>query len=222
MSGSHHQLQLLLGSYVLGGLHADDRHRLEEHLHSCAECTAELSQFAVVPGLLQLAAVNGVNSEPPTPPEDALPRLLAAVKARRRRRWQRAMLAVAATVLTLAGTAGGLWLVGRGAEPVPSSPLVAASAPSTPVSQSPSGQVVLEPKTWGTQIRLTMYYVGDGTGSLSAFAVSSDGREERAANWQTPPDGKCYVIGATSITRDELTRIEIRTSDGITVLHADG
>ena len=32
----HHDLQVLLGGYVLGGLSAADRRRLEEHLPDCA------------------------------------------------------------------------------------------------------------------------------------------------------------------------------------------
>lgn len=214
---AHQELQHLLGGYVLGGLSATDRHRLEEHLPGCPECRAELNRFAVVPGLLQLAAVSGVDPEPPTPMA-SLPRLLGAARARRRRQRWRLLAAVAATVVVLAGAVFGYNLVQRPAPPPPSTPLVAIEA----ADQQPSGHVVLESKEWGTQIRLTMYYAGAPASALTAWAVAADGYEERAANWTTPEDGRCYVIGATSIKRDKLAMVEIRTTDGQTVLRGDG
>jgi hypothetical protein len=222
MSGPHHDLQLLLGAYVLGGLSATDRHRLEEHLPACPECTAELSQFAVVPGLLQLAAVSGVDPDLPAPPEDSLRRLINVARTRRRRARQRVLLAAAATVLVLAGAASSAWWFTRPGPSPASTPLVAASAPSATPAQSPSGEVILEAKSWGTQIKLTMYYAGAGDGAMTAWAVSTDGRQEQAATWQTPPDGRCYVIGATAIKRDQLLRVEVRAPDGTTVLKAYG
>jgi anti-sigma-K factor RskA len=214
--GEHHELQLLLGGYVLGGLSATDRHLLEDHLPECADCRAELARFAVVPGLLQLAAVNGVRPEPPTPPAESLPRLLATAKTwHRRRRW-RALLAAAAAVIVLAGAAAGVWMLNRPEPPPPSTPLVAVEAPELALS----GQVILEPRSWGTQIRLTMYYGSGRTGPLSAWAVAANGDEEQAGSWTLPPAGRCYVIGATSVQRDQLARLDIRTADGRTVLRA--
>lgn len=219
----HQELQHLLGGYVLGGLGAAERHRLEEHLPDCQECSAELTRFAVVPGLLQLAAATGIDPEPVAPAE-SLPRLLAAARARRRQRQRRMLLVAAATVVVLAAAAIGGWQLTRPPAPPAGTPLVAADAPSAgqPAGQAPSGQVVLESREWGTQIRLTMYYVGTQDGRLSAWAVANDGQQEQAASWATPDDGRCYVVGATSIERDRLVRVDIRTADGRTVLHADG
>jgi hypothetical protein len=213
----HHELQLLLGGYVLGGLSAADRHLLEDHLPGCKRCSAELARFAVVPGLLQLAKASGVPTEPPRPPAESLPQLLKAAKARRRRRRLRVALLVAAAAVTiLAGVAGGVRLLDRPQPAPPSTPLVAVEAPELALS----GQVTLEPRAWGTQIRLTMYY-GDGrTGPLSVWAVAADGHEEQAGSWTLPPVGRCYVVGATSVQRDQLSRLDIRTMDGRTVLRA--
>jgi hypothetical protein len=215
----HQELQHLLGGYVLGGLSAADRHRLEEHLPDCVECRAELTRFAVVPGLLQLAAVNGLEPEPATPPV-SLPRLLTAAKATRRRQRRRQLLAAAATLVVLAGAVFGFWLSQRPPKPPPSTPLAAVE--SQAAAQPPSGQVIFESKEWGTQIRLTIYYGAGPMNTLSAFAVAADGDEEQAASWTTPEDGQCYVVGATSIKRDELARVDIRTTDGRTVLRGDG
>lgn len=214
----HQELQHLLGGYVLGGLSASDRRRLEQHLPDCAECSAELTRFAVVPGLLQLVAVSGIDPDPVTPP-DSLPRLLTAAKARRRRRRHHQLLAAAATLVVLAGAVFGYRMLQRPPALPPSTPLVAIEQP---VAQPPSGQVILESKEWGTQIRLTMYYAGGPANSMSAWAIADDGHQEQAASWRTPDDGRCYVIGATSIKRDQLARVDIRTSDGRTVLRGEG
>lgn len=231
---SHHDLQLLLGGYVLGGLDGADRRRLEEHLRQCAECTAELARFAAVPGLLTLASGSEDGVEPgrpaatpqpqPSPPpvrlpDDSLPRLLAAARARRGLVRRRMLLAAAAVVLVLAGVTGAAWL-GTRPEPLPpGTPLVAAtSLPGSYAPGSTSGKVVLESKSWGTQLRLTMYYAPGTTDSLSAWVVDNDGTEQLAANWTTPPGGRCYVIGATSVKRDRVATIEVRNSDDVVLL----
>lgn len=207
----HHDLQLLLGAYVLGGLDAHDRRRIEEHLPRCQQCTTELSRFAAVPGLLQLAPP----SEPPATPEDSLPRLIAAARTRRatrqRRRW---LLAAAAVVLALTGVTGGVVLAGRDTGPAPTAVVM-----STPAGESRTvGEAVLDPRSWGTEVRLELNYVPRGEQPYSAWAVDKNGREEQAASWMTPPGGRCSVTGATSIRREELDRVEIRSADGRTLL----
>jgi anti-sigma factor RsiW len=206
---THHELQLLLGAYVLGGLDADDRRRLEEHLPGCQECTAELTRFAAVPGLLQLAPP----SEPPTVPEDSLPRLISAARARRlvrrRRQW---VMAAAAVVFVLAGVTGGVLLTGRDTGPAPTAVVMNYGDHRT------VGEAVLDARTWGTEVRLTLDYLPRGKQPYTAWAVDRNGNEEQAATWTTPPDGRCSVTGATSILRTDLARVEIRSADGRTLL----
>lgn len=211
---SHQELQLLLGAYVLGGLDAEDRRQIEEHLPQCPACTTELSRFAAVPGLLQLAPP----SEPPATPEDSLPRLLAAARSRRtvqrRRRW---IVGAAATVLLLAGVTGTVAVTSGDRGPAPVA--VVQSYSSDPaVGVRTVGRAVLDPRSWGTEVRLELDYVPRGQQPFSAWAVGKNGREEQAAAWTTPPDGRCSVTGATSIPRDELDRVEIRSADGRTLL----
>jgi anti-sigma factor RsiW len=206
----HTELQMLLGAYVLGGLDAGDRRRLEEHLPGCAACTAELCRFAGMPGLLHLVPAP---VEPAAAPEESLPRLIAAARVRRavrqRRRW---MLAAAAVVLALAGVTGGVLLADRDTGPAPTAVV------STFGEGRVAGEAVLEPRAWGTQVRLDLNYPPYGKQPYTAWAVADDGREERAGAWTVPPNGRCSVIGATSIQRDRLDHIEVRTADGRTVL----
>lgn len=219
-SPPHQELQQLLGAYVLGGLDNLDRHRIEEHLHHCELCTAELSRFAAVPAMLRMAPPLEPLSGPAIPPADSLTRLIAAARRQRinrQRRWW--VLTAAAVVLVLAGVAGGVMLADRDTTP-PSAAVV--STTSTDPSGQPRvvGQVVLDPRGWGTEVRLDLTYLPHGTQPYTAWAVDKNGREEQAASWSTPSGGRCSVTGATSIQRAELDHIEVRTADGRTLLRS--
>jgi len=207
----HHELQLLLGAYVLGGLDSADRRRLEEHLPGCPACTAELSRFAAVPALLPLVSLPA-DAEPLSAPDESLPRLIATVRRRRAARLRRRlMLAVAAVVLVLAGAIGSVVVAGRDTGPPPTTVV-------STFNDRTVGQAVLAPKAWGTEVRLNLNYPPYGRQPYTAWAVARDGHEEQAATWTTPPGGRCSVTGATSIRRDQLDRIEVRNADGRTLL----
>jgi anti-sigma factor RsiW len=206
---AHQELQLLLGAYVLGGLDAADRLRLEEHLPHCQSCTEELSRFAAVPGLLRLAPT----VDEPVPPPDSLSRLVAAARARRaawRRRW---LLAAAAVLIVLLGVVGGVLYAGRETGPEPTAVVYADPSGSRVV-----GDAVLDPKAWGTEVRLRLNYLPRGQQPLTAWAVARNGQQEQAASWSTPPSGRCNVTGATSIQRADLDHIEVRSADGTVLL----
>src|SRR5262249_59373818 len=106
-------------------------------------------------GLLGRAGVSGGRVDSPQPPVESLPRLLAIARARRRRhRWRLTLLVAAAAVVVLASGTAGVRMLSRPAPPPPSTSLVTVEEPELALS----GQVIMEPKAWGTQIRLTMYY----------------------------------------------------------------
>jgi len=96
-----------VASYSLGLLQDDDRRAFEAHLAECESCTAELAEFAAMASLF--SGVDPVESPPPEPAETAIAELIAKRGAAERRRVrQRAMLAVAASLVLLAG--GVAWL----------------------------------------------------------------------------------------------------------------
>ena len=54
-----HEIQQLLGAYVLGALEPDERRALEAHLQGCTECQNELAEYQQVSeGLLHVARPN--------------------------------------------------------------------------------------------------------------------------------------------------------------------
>ena len=64
--------------YVLGALAPDERRAFEEHLTECEACTAEVRNFAGLPGLL--AQVDVADLEVPTPDAPLPPTLLPAAR----------------------------------------------------------------------------------------------------------------------------------------------
>jgi len=79
----HAEARLALGALVLGALEPVERAAVEAHVAGCAECSAELVDLAVLPGLLgrltpeQAAAVAPGRPDPAEPPAELLERVLA-------------------------------------------------------------------------------------------------------------------------------------------------
>src|SRR4051812_28167682 len=98
-------IRLSLGAYVLGSLEPADRSVVEHHLADCTSCNAEVSQLAVLPGLLGRLTVEQVAAEPPTAPPAGLERLLAAAVDHRRRTRRLRLWSAAATLVLFVGIA---------------------------------------------------------------------------------------------------------------------
>src|SRR5215475_4540457 len=91
------------GVYLLGALSPGQRQAYERHLATCAECRAEVSDLAALPGLLgriDESALAEVSAD--APPPTVLPNVLTKVRRRRRARRTFAIAtAVAAACLAL-------------------------------------------------------------------------------------------------------------------------
>lgn len=210
----HEELRTALGAYLIGSLAPAERAAVERHLARCAECRAELTTLAPLPGLLGRLSPDEARSRALTPAPDLLARTLDTVRARRRAerrrllRWRLAAAAAAAVAVVAAGTS--LWPSGP-----PAAPLVAVAGAGA------AGTGSLEARGWGTAVEL------DVTGlpvapRYVAVAVARDGRGEVAATWGATPSGRAVVSGATAIPRAELAAVEVRTADGRAVLTLPG
>lgn len=90
---------------------------------------------------------------------------------------------------------------------------------------SVTGVVALEQKGWGTHIGLELSGV-QGPLLCDLVAVGPDGRTEVIGNWQVPAKG--YGVpsnpepltfhGGTSFAKDTIQRVDVRTSDGRTLV----
>ncbi|GAY12787.1 anti-sigma factor [Pseudonocardia sp. N23] len=202
-------MRLELGAYLLGSLAPAERSAVDRHLATCADCRAELASLAPLPGLLGRLAPDEARNGLAAPSPELLQRTLRVVGEQRRRerrtvrRWQ--VLTAAAAVAALAGL--GVAVV----------PLMTTGPAPTPMAAAAgtgaTGSGVLEAKTWGTALQLTLTGLPPA-GTYQAYATSHDGRTEVAASWGATPSGRATVQGATAIQRADLAEVEIRTGDG--------
>ncbi len=209
----HRDLQVLLGAYVLGGLDAADRARVDEHLRTCDECRQELASFAGIPGLLRKVPQMPEGADP-EPSPDLLPTLLDKVRderrSQRRRLRSRWIAAAAALVLAIAvGVGAGLRISHRTEDVRESSQTVALLA----AAGQANGQVELVHKTWGTE--LVVHLTGlPAQGPFTLVVHNTAGLTQDAATWGTTPSHQAQVTGATSFATDEVHEVQVTGPDG--------
>ncbi|MEV6347043.1 zf-HC2 domain-containing protein [Actinoplanes sp. NPDC051851] len=225
----HDSLHRLLGGYLLGGLDETDTERLDEHLHDCADCRAELDRLAPVPEMLQhmpnARSMGGPGMPPlavaPTarPSQASIESLLGRMRAEKTRetRVSRVRWLAAAAVVLIAAAAVGFSIVTNTGAPqtptvLPSAGLVTANfEPAT--GSALSGSAAITAKTWGVSIALNVSRM-EGKAPFLCMVRSSDGTMEQAAAWGETPDGDAKVIGASSVKADDVDAIVITDADG--------
>ncbi|EAQ00793.1 hypothetical protein JNB_11479 [Janibacter sp. HTCC2649] len=223
------------GSYVLGALSPTERLEFERHLASCAECSQSVRELAGIPGLLAQVDLSDIEdgSVPPVP-ATLLPSLVSEVRSAERRRsvW---VGAIAASVAAVAGGAlavatglggGEQPLVASAATPTVSATSTASKLHMESVGSSPiSADVALAGVAWGTRLEMTCSY-GEGEDDYEAihgwvyglFVQTRDGRFEQVATWKGLPGRTMNLQAATAAQREDIQRVEVRTSGGVVVL----
>ena len=190
-----------VAAYALGTLGPADRAQLDTHLLSCAECRAQLEEFAPLASLLGRTTAEDVLSASDQVP-DLMPRALAALRARRRRRiW---VSAVAACVLV--GAAVGTTVALTRPAPTARRIVVEALDPTSHVSASVSYAASAD----GTNLWLTLNGVPSGE-HCQLVAIGEGGKREVAATWQASYRGEAKVQGMTAFTVSSLRGFEITT-----------
>lgn len=204
-----------LGALVLGALDPAERDAVEAHVRGCPACSAVLAELAPLPGLLHRV---DLGARDVVAPPELLDRALAVVRgsgasaslaARRRRR--RMALAALATAAAVVAVLSFVLVQSR-----PASVVVTATSASTHVS----ARVVVTPTSAGTELALTLDGVTAGQ-HCQLVAVSRSGQREVAATWVADYEGQADVTGTTSVTRADLARLEVTTTDGTTLVGVD-
>lgn len=236
MSGCGHEHED--GAYVLGALSPEERLAFERHLPGCATCSTSLRELAGLPGLLARVPEDVLaGAAPSTPvPDTLLPGVLHRARRRQRRQaWVTAGLVAAGLVI---GAGGAAAVLRAGDEPPPatagptSPPSVgsaAASQPLRPVGAEPiSAWVSMTEVRWGTKLELTCRYAARGEGyphhrmpRYAMFVTRANGRAEQVASWRALPGRTMHLSAATAAGRADIADVDVRTSDGHTVLRLD-
>jgi hypothetical protein len=228
-------------AYVLGALSPAERLDFERHLDTCDECSRSVRSFAGMPGLLDRVDPGVLANPPADPPLPAtlLPSLTRAVEVRSRRRVLvvAGLAAAAAAVVALAVPAA----LHRAEAPV-SGPGTSTSSPQSPDTgdpvetreMAPLGDVPIEARlgleqvTWGTRMLLTCTYDKDAAElelpekvDYLMWVTAADGRSEQVGSWTSVSGTTMEVPAATSVPRDDIASVEVRTVDGRVVLRMD-
>lgn len=209
------------GAYVLAALSPGERADFEQHLTTCAACTAAVRELAPLPGLL--GRVDQQVVEQDLPGSSPLPRLMDAAAATRRRRarvrrWRLAAVALAAAAAAAAGVS--YWPAPPdGGGPVATPPMAEMRSV---VEWSPvSAEVGLTDHAGGTGVAMRCHYGLDYTGPPRTFrlvAVGADGSDEQVGSWLAGPGDEIEMTGVTRFVGPELRQIELRDEGGTTLL----
>lgn len=215
----HAGLRELLGPYVLGGSDAADRIRLDRHLLDCAACRDELASYAGLPALLRLGRSQPASTAIEDDPEANEARLAAAVSVvRGERRRRRRGLLVAAAVLVVGVGATTFVAIDDGGPDLPTAERVELLPPAGSTSR---GVSTLEPRPWGTSINLELSGLPEEE-EFIAWVFDADRERQPAATWSSTDNGVAKVIGASSLSPDQISEIRITTTDGDLVLGGTG
>lgn len=216
------------GAYVLGALSPEDRQQFERHLADCVECARATRELAGIPGLLARLDKDVVESPPVVEPvsEKLLPALISEVRrTRRRRAFVATGLSAAAAVTVAFGSAAIVNEMGTsGARPSAGTSVSAGEAMTPILQHQMSARLAFETVPWGTKLDLTCRYVAlaeymrQGAVTYELFVHTSDGRTEQVASWASSGGKNMELVATTAIPREDITSVEVRTTDGTPVL----
>ncbi|MET0693779.1 MAG: zf-HC2 domain-containing protein [Propionibacteriaceae bacterium] len=224
-------------AYVLGALSPAERREYEEHLSTCPTCQSEVAEIAGMPGLLaqmspEDAAVVALSEEPsvrltsqPQQTSDVTspqPEILATVSAsveQRQRRLTRAVIALAAAFVLLAGVVGVAAVRGNLTVNGPSAtaPFRLAFSPVAPTEITAVVDVV--PVASGTELNVECQYADEGTGpsptghSYAIVVTDRAGHETQVKTWRLRPAHRMTPSGTSSLPVSKIASVEIRETD---------
>lgn len=211
-----------VAAYALGVLGEQDQRAFEAHLSGCQFCTSELADLRGMRALL-------TSEEPPArartqTTHSNIAQMPTRRKARKRSTGRWMMSVAAGFVLVLGGVTVGATLSDNGGVPgLGNDTGVYLSA--TSVTTGARGTAVIAKRGWGTSVALDITNV-KGPFNCELIAIAKDGGERVANGWAVPAKGygvpgspdHLLVEGGVPDQMEELARLEVRTSTGITLL----
>ena len=207
-------------AYLLGALSAKDRHVYEEHLHTCAECSAAVASLAGVPGMLAALPAERALATVTTGPPNLLPGLARSVQRDRRKRRVR-FGALATAVAVAAAVVGALVMIPLTRDDPKGDYVVLSQT----VSSKLSADARLVPEPWGTTIEISCRYDELATPSERArgyelYVTDTSGKVQLIASWTSAPGTTVKPAATTKLKRGEIQALDIRSSETGRVLLA--
>jgi hypothetical protein len=219
-----------LAAYALGALDDDEKRAFDAHLAGCAECQAELDDFAALEAALGEVPPEAFLDGPPEGGDLMLQRTLRAARRERSQAARPRRLLVAAGVAALVAAAlGGGVLVGRGTAPS----VQAGAAPSATASSAASGPAVRaasgkDPKTGAAMtvaltpaagwVRVHVKVDGVPAGKRCVLqVVPRSGAPVVAGSWLVSPNGEkqgTTLDGAALVAPGDVASVDVVTTDG--------
>ncbi|WP_405060517.1 zf-HC2 domain-containing protein [Kribbella sp. NBC_01505] len=215
----HDQSQL--GAYALGALDPAESQEVDEHLATCAECRAELTELEEMKEFLGEVPPEAFLDGPPEDGDLLLQRTLRAVRQpqpevqapKKRKTW----LLVAAAVVVVAGVLGGGVLIGRQTvdqadAPVPGSKQVTAADAATGTTMT----TTVEPREGWTWVRVQIAGLKPGAECVM-IVTDKAGKAWTAGSWlvsdKAAQDGSRFG-GGVLVRPDQVQSVEIKTVQG--------
>ena len=235
-------------AYVLGALSPSDRRAYEEHLPSCAACTAALAEVAGVPGMLArvepaVALELDATSPPPAGLLDGLLERAEQVGSPQPDRATEpapsAAPGAAPARPALAGAGAGRGRRGaarhrghcrarhrrRLAQRLPARRPPPSTSRSTRSTRTPSAPTArLTAVDTGTTVLLTCSLAPEPYGSdweYSLVVTDHDGESTTLGSWKLSPGEIAEWEATTEVPIEDIARLEIRDDMGQTLLHGE-
>jgi hypothetical protein len=200
-------------AYLLGALSAGDRRAYEEHLRTCAECSAVVGSLAGVPGTLALVPDDRALATLSASPPNLLPGLVRAVQEDRRRRRFR-LAGVLAGVAATAAAIGVVVAIPLAREEPQGDYVVLAQT----VASKLTADARLIEERWGTTIEISCRYDELATPSERArgydlYVTDESGKASLIASWTASPGTTVKPAATTKLRRSEIKALDIRSSE---------
>jgi hypothetical protein len=200
-------------AYLVGALPATDRREYEEHLATCAECSAAVASLTAVPAALAALPSDQALVTVATTTPNLLPGLARKVQEDRRRRRFRVggMVAAVAAVSIGIGAVIAVPLV----QDKPQGDYVVLAQT---VASKLSADARLVPERWGTTIEISCRYDELATPSERArgyelYLTDASGKAQLLATWTAAPGTTVKPAATTKLQRAEIRALDIRSSE---------
>jgi len=208
-------------AYVLGALSLEDRRTYENYLAANPARSAELTELAGMPGILnalsrdEAVALTDLAGAQPSQDRPDNVSSLASAAAKRKQRSRRTWLATAVAAAAALVITGGV----VGATVFPRSPAPVQTVAMQAMQPTPRGGLTAElavtEKKWGTELNWACQYTKDWSrdvGSYDIVVTTHDGVQSAVGSWKPAGDEATGLSAATSIPTSQIRTVDIRVT----------